>query len=421
MSDISRIKHLIVGYLTLIHFFCFSQDTILQIRTLDFYLEQGINNSPLLKDNFNSLQLNKLDSLINIAINKPFVQSSGQYLYAPAANTWGYDENITNGGQYTGLVQVTRNLLYRKNLKIQNRLNSALKDSVVNTIRINQNDLKKAIIDLYLISFQDYMLMTVYDDLFTAFSQQNAILKELLKSAFFTQADYLNFRIDMQQSEISRQMSKIQYLQDLLTLNILCNINDTTIVILEEPKLTQKPVFSLDNNPYLLKYKYDSIIIERNRRMVDIFYRPKLNLTADAGINSIQFTNISKNYGYSILLDFSIPIYNGNQRKLQYHKFDIDLMTLRYYREQYIIKLNLKIKTITEQLKANRYLLDLTEKQNTDIENLLSLSKIRLYNGDMSAIDYSLIIQKYLNTKINLIQLRIQNLKLISEFNYRSW
>lgn len=398
----------------------YAQDSI-PVRTLDFYLDQGLKNSPLIKENLNSIGLNKLDSLINIAINKPFVQSTGQYLYAPNSKNFGYDENITNGGQYTGLIQVSRNILYRRNLKIQNRLNSALKDSILNTIRINENDLRKAIIDLYLIAYQDFLLMNIYGDLYKSFAEQNDILKELLKSAFFTQADYLAFKVDMQQSEINWQVGKIQYLQDLLTLNIICNLNDTTYVQLAQPELIQKSVFSFENNPYLLRFKYDSIIIERNRRMIDIYYRPQLNLVGDAGLNAVRFSNIPHNYGYSILADFSIPIYNGRQRKFQYQKLNIEQITLRNYKYQYITRLTLKLKTVNEQIKVNQNLIQLIERQNTDVENLLTVSKIRLYNGDISAIDYLQVIQRYLNTRLSIVQLRITRLQLISEFNYRAW
>jgi outer membrane protein TolC len=390
-------------------------------RSLDYYLEVGVLNSPLLRENLNAVELNRLDSLINIATNKPFVQSAGQYLYAPNGNNWGYDENITNGGQYSGLLQVSRNIFYRKNLKIQNLLNSALKDSINNSIRINQNDLRKAIIDMYLISFQDYRQMEIFHEIFEILSQQNDILKELLKSAFFSQSDYLAFRIDLQQSEINWHASRIQYLQDLLALNIMCNINDTTLVTLEHPNLQQKPVFNFDNNPYLIRYKIDSLIIERNRRMIDIYYRPKLNVTADGGINAVKFANIPRNYGASIFLDFSIPIYNGNQRKLQYQKLNVSQLNVKNYRNQYITRLTLKLKTINEQIRVNKTLLELIEKQNTDIENLLKISKARLYNGDMSAIDYLLIVQRYLNIKVNINQLNVQRFRLVSEFNYRSW
>ena len=398
----------------------YGQDTLTR-RTLDFYLEQGLLNSPLLKENSNSIRLNRLDSLINIAINKPYVQAIGQYLYAPAGANWGYDQNTTNGGQYTGLIQANRNLLYRRNLRIQNSLNSALRDSVVNTIRINQNDLQKAIIDLYLIAYQDYQQMVIFGDLFQVLSRQNNVLKDLLRSAIFNQSDYLAFRVDLQQSEINHEGAKVQFLQDLLALNTLCNIPETGLVRLEKPTLNPQARFSLDENPYLLRFRFDSVIVERSRRVIDIFYRPALDLVANTGTNAVSSDLITKRFGYSIGLNFTMPIYNGNQRRLQYQKLDVSQLNIQNYRNQYINRYNLRLRTVNEQLRVNQNLLSLTEKQNTDVENLLTVSQARLYRGDLSAIDYLLIVQRYLNIKLSLNQLSIQRQRLISDFNYRNF
>ena len=398
----------------------YGQDSLSR-RSLDFYLEVGLLNSPLLKENVNALELNRLDSLLNIAINKPFVQGIGNVLYAPSGSNYGYDQNATNGGQYTGLIQANRNLLYRKNLRIQNQLNSAVRDSLRNGLRINQNDLRKAIIDLYLIAYQDHQQMVIFNDLFGILSRQNDLLKDLLRSAIFSQSDYLTFRVDLQQSEINYLGAKVQFLQDLYALNILCNLPETGLVTLEKPNLSLQPQFTAETNPYLLRYHFDSLVVERNRRVIDIYYRPSLNLFANAGLNAISTNQFGRRFGYSVGLDFFIPIYNGNQRRLQYQQLDVAQFNIRNYRNQYQTRLALRLAAIGEQLRVNQNLLTLTERQNTDVENLLKISQARLYRGDMSGIDYLLIVQRYLNNKLNFNQLIIQRQRFISEFNYRNF
>ncbi|GAB3047434.1 TolC family protein [Spirosoma pulveris] len=398
----------------------FGQDTLVH-RNLAYYLEAGLANSPLLKDNGNAITLNRLDSLINIALNKPNVQAVGQYLYAPAGTNWGYDQNTTNGGTYTGLIQANRNLLYRRNLRIENNLNAALRDSLVNTVHINQNDLQKAITDLYLTAYQDYQQMVIFGDLYQIFSRQNEVLKELLRKALFNQSDYLAFRVDWQQSEVNFEGAKVQFLQDLLTLNTFCNIPEPGLVHLEKPALPQQARFTLDDNPYFLRYRYDSVLVERNRRVVDIFYRPSLDIVINAGTNAISADLITRRFGYSLGLNFSMPIYNGNQRKLQYQKLDVAQLTIRNYRNQYLNRFNLQLRTVTEQLRVNQNLINITERQNTDVENLLTISQARLYRGDISAIDYLLIVQRYLNIKLSLNQLTIQRQRFINTFNYRNF
>lgn len=398
----------------------YSQDTLVH-RNLDYYLEEGLANSPLLKENSNAITLNRLDSLINVAINKPFVQAIGQYLYAPTGTNWGYDQSTTNGGQYTGLIQANRNLLYRRNLRIQNKLNAALRDSLVNTIHINQNDLQKSIIDLYLTAYQDYQQLVIFGNLYQILSRQNEVLKELLRKALFNQSDYLAFRVDWQQSEVNYESANVQFLQDLLILNTLCNISETGLIRLEKPALSPQARFTLDNNPYLLRFRYDSVIVERNRRVIDIFYRPALDVVVNAGTNAISSDLIARRLGYSVGLNLAMPIYNGNQRRLQYQKLDVAQLTIRNYRNQYINRFNLQLRTVNEQLRVNQNLVSLTEKQNTDVENLLTISQNRLYRGDISAIDYLLIVQRYLNIKLTLNQLTVQRQRFINTFNYRNF
>ncbi|GAB4019185.1 TolC family protein [Spirosoma koreense] len=398
----------------------YGQD-ILVHRDLNFYLQEGLINSPVLKDNVNAITLNRIDSLINVAINKPYVQAIGQYLYAPAGTNWGYDQNTTNGGAYTGLIQANRNLLYRRNLRIQNGLNSALRDSLVNIIHITRNDLQKSIVDLYLTAYQDYQQMVIFNDLYQILSRQNNVLKELLRKALFNQSDYLAFRVDWQQSEVNYEGAKVQYFQDLLALNTLCNIPETSLVRLEKPALVPQPQFMLDDNPYLLRYHYDSLIVERNRRVIDIFYRPALDVVVNAGTNAISSDLITRRFGYSVGLNFTMPIYNGNQRRLQYQKLDVEQLNIRNYRNQYLNRFNLQLRTVNEQLRVNQNLISITEKQNTDVENLLTISQTRLYRGDISAIDYLLIVQRYLNSKLTLNQLTVQRQRFINTFNYRNF
>ncbi len=402
-----------------------AQDTLgrepLQRRSLDYYLAEGLANSPLLKESVNALYLNRLDSLLNVAATRPYVEGIGQFLFAPAGKNLGYDQNNTNGGLYTGLVQVSQNLLYRRNLQFQNGLNATLRDSVRNAIRINDNDLRKAIVDQYLTAYQDYQQMVVYDSLYQTLSRQNEILKELLRAAIFNQSDYLAFRVDLQQSQINYEGGKLQYLQDLLTLNVLCNIPDTEVVNLENPRLTPQQRYPLDDNPYLLRYRIDSLVVERNRRITDIFYRPSLNAVVNAGTSAVSAAAIGRRLGLSAGLNFSIPIYNGNQRRLQYQKYDIAQLNIQNYRDQYLNRYNLRLRSINEQLRVNQSLLDMTKRQNTDVENLLTVSQARLYQGDMSAIDYLLIVQRYINIKLILNQLDIKAQRLISEFNYRNF
>src|SRR5881296_1474190 len=77
-----------------------------QSRDLNFYLSAAIQNSPLLKDYSNQYQLKRIDSLLILAGRKIIITGTGEILIAPIINGYGYDEAITNEGQYTAIVGV---------------------------------------------------------------------------------------------------------------------------------------------------------------------------------------------------------------------------------------------------------------------------------------------------------------------------
>ena len=107
---LSMIKSLLIVFLSVF----FSANTYSQSRTLDYYLQQGSNNCPLLKDYANQLQSGSIDSLLAIGAYKPQVNLTSQAMYAPAGNNIGYDEAITNGGNYAAVIGVKQSLFNEK-------------------------------------------------------------------------------------------------------------------------------------------------------------------------------------------------------------------------------------------------------------------------------------------------------------------
>ena len=77
-----------------------------QTRNLDFYLNQALQNSPLLNDYRNQIKSSVADSLLVRAAKKPMVEARSQLLYSPVYQNFGYDEVITDGGNYTAVMGV---------------------------------------------------------------------------------------------------------------------------------------------------------------------------------------------------------------------------------------------------------------------------------------------------------------------------
>ncbi|HSC36786.1 MAG TPA: TolC family protein, partial [Chitinophagaceae bacterium] len=121
-----------------------------QSRNIDYYLEQALSNSPLLKDYRNQVLTNQLDSQRIKATYKPQVTGSSNNMYAPVINGFGYDNAITNGGNLTALVGVNQQLVSRKNINTQFETLRIQNQGLENTARITEQDLKRTIITQYI-------------------------------------------------------------------------------------------------------------------------------------------------------------------------------------------------------------------------------------------------------------------------------
>ena len=109
-----RNRIIIIGFI-----FLSGKNSLAQKNTLDFYLQEAIQNSPLLKDYQSQMESNAIDSERIRAQYKPQVSGSSINSYAPVINGFGYDNAITNGGQLSGIVNVSQTLVSRGNLSAQ--------------------------------------------------------------------------------------------------------------------------------------------------------------------------------------------------------------------------------------------------------------------------------------------------------------
>ena len=101
-------------FFILLLFSCITLFASSQTRSLDFYLNEGMQNSPLLKDLRNQLNTASFDTLLALAARKPQVEVISQLLYSPVYGKFGYDEVITDGGNYQAVASVSQNIFNRK-------------------------------------------------------------------------------------------------------------------------------------------------------------------------------------------------------------------------------------------------------------------------------------------------------------------
>ena len=301
-----------------------------EAQTLDDYLAAGQKNSPLLKDYVNQMHSGGVDSSLVTATYKTQVNLTSQVMIAPTATNFGYDAAITNGGNFSGLVSANQSLFNKKIKSEQFKSIQLANQTLQVTKKLSENELKKTITNQYLTAYNNYSQIRFNQSVLKLLEGEFSTLQVLVQKGIYLQTDYLNLSTSIQSQKISIKQSFIQFKNELATLNYICGINDTSSVELQYPTINLENSFDLTNSFQMQQFRIDSLKNTNQKALIDLNYRPQLSAFADAGFGAVTPVNIPYNFGTSIGLNFSMPLYDGKQRKLQYNKISIAEETRQY-------------------------------------------------------------------------------------------
>ena len=410
-----KIKGWLLVFGTLITISGFSQN-----KSLDYFLNQAMSSSPLLKDYQNQIQSGEYDSLLVRAAYKPQVTGTSYAVYPPIINGYGYDAAITNGGTYTALVGVNKILLNKKNVNTQLENLQLQNQSVSNATKISEQDLKRSIAAQYITVYGDGLQLDFNNTLAALLIKEEAILKKLTEKNVYKQVDYLTFLVTLQQQQLLIKQLVIQSKNDCATLNYLSGITDTATVVLDDPNISLYALPDIVNSVFFKHFEIDSLKLMNSKALININYRPKINLFADAGYNSTLAYDAYKNFGMSVGISAVIPIYDGRQRKLQYSKITIAERTRQDYKSFFTDQYYQQVSQLTQQLNATNSLINDMKNQLKYSQSLIDVNEKLLEAGEVRITDYIVALNNYLNAQNLITQNKITRLQIINQLNYWS-
>ena len=153
-----------------------------QKNTLDYFIEQSLNNSPLLKEYQGQIASLSLDSQLIRAALKLQVNGISNNSYAPVIRGFGYDNAISNGAQVSAMVGISKSLLNSQsiNARIQNLQLQSL--SAGNSIRISEQDIRKMITDQYIIAYGEQLQIDFNEQINELLKKEDTLLKKLTQA-----------------------------------------------------------------------------------------------------------------------------------------------------------------------------------------------------------------------------------------------
>lgn len=388
--------------------------------TLDFYVGQALQNSPLLKDLHNQVLSGEVDSQLIRATYLPQVVGSSTNIYAPTIHGYGYDQAVSNGGNFTTVAAVTKTLVSKQHLDAQYETIRLQNQGLGNSAKVSEQDLKKSITAQYITAYGDLQQLTFNREVYTLLQREERLLKDLTDKNVYRQTDYLTFLVTLKQEGLLLQQLDIQYRNDHSTLNYLCGINDTSATILEDPGVRLQTLPDIGSSVFFRQYGLDSLKLRNDRALIDFSYKPKASLYADGGYSSSLMYEPYKNFGVSVGFMVTMPIYDGHQRKMQYSKLDIAERTRNGYKDFFTRQYNQQIAQLTQQLKATEALIGQIDEQVRYSQALIDVNGKLLGTGDARIADYVIALGNYLNAKNLLTQNNITRLQIINQINYWS-
>jgi len=389
-----------------------------QQKNLDFFIQQALANSPLLKDYQNQVQINQADSLRIRATYQPQVTGNSTNAYAPVIKGFGYDDAITNGGQLSAQVGVNQALVSRKYLNAQFETLRLQSQGISNTAKLSEQDLTRTVIAQYITAYGDMQQLSFAKEVNTLLKKEENLLKSLTETNVYRQTDYLTFLVTRQQQELSVKQLSIQLQNDYATLNYLSGIVDTAQAVLAEPSVTLQQLPDISQSVFFRKFTIDSLQLGNSRSLVDFSYKPKINLYADAGYNSTVTYLPYKNFGTSFGVNVTVPIYDGRQKKIQYSKIAIAEKTRIVYKDFFKAQYNQQIAQLMQQLHATGELIDEINHQVKYAEGLINVNIKLLETGDAKIADLVIAVNNYLTAKNLLAQNNVSRLQIINQINY---
>ena len=389
-----------------------------QTRNLEFYLDQGIHNSPLLNDYRNQIRSASSDSLLIRAAKNPLVEVKSQLLYAPSYRNFGYDEIVTDQGNYTAVMGISQPLFNKREINNKYEAVDIQKRTLNNSSQISINELKKVITEQYLTSFASYTDFLFNRNFLELLEKENVIVKQFVNNGIAKQTDYLSLLVETQSEEMLVTQIKSQYRKDLMLLSQLCGLNDSTWYELTDPRIEMKGAPDITKSPAYIQYKIDSIRIENEKTAIDIRYKPKINWFADVGFLTSNPWNFYNHFGYSAGVSLNIPVYDGKQRGIEKQKLGFNENSRQAYQDTYYKQYFQQIQQLNLELSSLNEMSSLVENQLRTSEQLLSTLKEQLETGIIQMTEYINAIKNFKTTSRSINLIKMQKLQVINEMNF---
>ena len=289
----------------------------------------------------------------------------------------------------------------------------------LNNSKITAHDIERNITDQYLLCLVDLKQLQFAESMMQLIDSQRLILKKLVDASIYKQSDLVLLNIESQNFSALFANSKANYRRNLMDLNVLATITDTSLVNLQDLNLVLLP--SIENSAFAEKYRLDSMNIRAQQRIFELKYEPQVFAYGNAGLNATDVNIWPRRLGFSAGLTASYTLFDGNQKNINKSKNDIFIQSINFYKSQFETQNALRKAKILKELESFTERTAILEQQINDYKTLLTLYRKEIITGQISIINYTTALKNMALVQQNFNLLSAQKQSLINLYNYWNW
>jgi len=417
------------------YLFLFLSITVLsQERNLDYYLARAKLNSPLINQKINDNKIVALDvKQVRAILSKPEINVDAAVLFAPivshdnntnqfewvsnsASNYTGYDQALTDGGQYQAVVSIKQPIFTGESFRRMSAKADVMSQINKNDIALTIHEIEQLVGYQYILCLKSNLQKENTRELLDEMSKRLMIMQKLVDNAIYKKTDLMLVQIEYQNYELELKTFEDEYRNNLYDLNLLCGINDNLLVDVQDINLEINSEIT-SQSKFLNSYQLDSLNIAAEKSVFGMKYLPQVNLFANAGMNAVYLPAFNR-LGFSTGLTFSWNIFDGNQRKLVNEKSAIRIETIEFDKSKFITQQDMNRSKILSQINSLSQRISLYEKQVAQYDELLNVYQKELSQGDISVIDFRNIVRDRVTKKQQNIIMQMEKQLLINSYNY---
>ncbi|MEO6758949.1 MAG: TolC family protein, partial [Saprospiraceae bacterium] len=331
-----------------------------------------------------------------------------------------YDPALSNGGFFNALVAVNLPVVNGTTRSAQFLALALQTETLRNNALLNAQELRRSIGTQYITAYGLGQQVKFNRTTLDLLRREEVILKRLTEQNVYAQIDYLTFLGSLRQQETTVRQLEIQYRKELGTLNYLAGILDTALVMLPDPQLALPQILPSANSALYQKYVLDSLQIQADDRLIDNAYRPSFNLLGDAGFNSSFENQGGRNFGFSVGATATVPIYDGQQRRLRHERSVLLENTRQGYRDVFLRQYQQETLQAQQQLAALDELDQSIQAQLQNARTLIEANGRLLRTGEARVLDYLMAIGNLMTAQNQLSLNAIDRFQIYNQLNFRT-